>query len=437
MHRLIILLAAVLLTLTLACKAAGGLSNALQNEVGETGGTEQVEPVPEDGIWAWVSDRYGVRHRVKVTPAELEGGLTEAERETIMLRSGITGHSLVAQHPDTGLSRKVEFTHEEAADGIFTDAEIRNAFARTPGVGAQVVSTDGVVGDFVAVTTPTLTPPPTPTPALVAGFCDRSLSVQKLAAGGQFPCELINERDLLQVRQLHIDSPLKPGDLAGFNNVEAARLNISCGDWTDATFVASMLEGLPTDVYLFLEGATIPMSYTGELPVWPTNPGTSPEVEWPYTIPVERGPREWATWYMLWVVGRGIGGSPDHVAYGPSNLEGRDLHKETLLNSYDPGQRPSVLAFPDMGWPYPSFPKAEVETWPALKEQLASEMNQTAQDIADAVQSAGYGGEWQQDYDERHKLAPHRIFGLGKYNLSLLKVEVGIKPDYDMPDCPG
>ena len=39
MQRLIILLAAVLLALTLACKAAGGLSNALQNEVGETGGS--------------------------------------------------------------------------------------------------------------------------------------------------------------------------------------------------------------------------------------------------------------------------------------------------------------------------------------------------------------------------------------------------------------
>lgn len=39
MQRLIILLAAALLVLTLACKAAGGLSNALQNEVGETGGS--------------------------------------------------------------------------------------------------------------------------------------------------------------------------------------------------------------------------------------------------------------------------------------------------------------------------------------------------------------------------------------------------------------
>ena len=37
MQRLIILLAAALLALTLACKAAGGLSNALQNEMGESG----------------------------------------------------------------------------------------------------------------------------------------------------------------------------------------------------------------------------------------------------------------------------------------------------------------------------------------------------------------------------------------------------------------
>ena len=39
MQRLVILLAAALLALTLACKAAGGLSNALQNEMGETGGS--------------------------------------------------------------------------------------------------------------------------------------------------------------------------------------------------------------------------------------------------------------------------------------------------------------------------------------------------------------------------------------------------------------
>ena len=39
MQRLIILLAAALLALTLACKAAGGLGNAIQNEMGETGGS--------------------------------------------------------------------------------------------------------------------------------------------------------------------------------------------------------------------------------------------------------------------------------------------------------------------------------------------------------------------------------------------------------------
>ena len=46
MQRLIILLAAALLALTLACEAAGGLNNALRNEMGETGGTVTPTPTP-------------------------------------------------------------------------------------------------------------------------------------------------------------------------------------------------------------------------------------------------------------------------------------------------------------------------------------------------------------------------------------------------------
>ena len=44
MQRLIILLAAAVLALTLACEAAGGLGNALQNEAGETGGSDTQVP---------------------------------------------------------------------------------------------------------------------------------------------------------------------------------------------------------------------------------------------------------------------------------------------------------------------------------------------------------------------------------------------------------
>lgn len=152
MQRLIILLAAALLTLTLACEAAGGIGNALRNEMGETGRTERVgldtvedyeqavleagKSVPadltyEDGVWTWLSDRYGVEHEVMVTPAELERDLTAAERDTILLRSGITGHTALAIHPDTGEYEVVNFTHSEMADGVVTAEEIRNAFVRS------------------------------------------------------------------------------------------------------------------------------------------------------------------------------------------------------------------------------------------------------------------------------------------------------------------
>ena len=52
MQRLIILLAAALLALTLACEAAGGIGNALQNEAGETGGSDT--PVPTATPWVQI-----------------------------------------------------------------------------------------------------------------------------------------------------------------------------------------------------------------------------------------------------------------------------------------------------------------------------------------------------------------------------------------------
>ena len=133
MQRLIILLAAVLLALTLACEGEAELDTVADYEqaVLEAGKSVPADLTYEDGVWTWLSDRYGVEHEVMVTPAELERDLTAAERDTILLRSGITGHTALAIHPDTGEYEVVNFTHSEMADGVVTAEEIRNAFVRS------------------------------------------------------------------------------------------------------------------------------------------------------------------------------------------------------------------------------------------------------------------------------------------------------------------
>ena len=133
MQRLIILLAAALLALTLACEGEAELDTVADYEqaVLDAGRSVPADLTYEDGVWTWLSDRYGVEHEVMVTPAELERDLTEAERDTILLRSGITGHTALAIHPDTGEYEVVNFTHSEMADGVVTAEEIRNAFVRS------------------------------------------------------------------------------------------------------------------------------------------------------------------------------------------------------------------------------------------------------------------------------------------------------------------
>ena len=111
--------------------------------------------------------------------------------------------------------------------------------------------------DMAAMPTPapaaTVAPTPTPAPTRPAGetgICYRTPEVQRwiIRRLGIQSCRLITEPELFRITDAFTDPViLKPGDLAGFANVPQVSIAGYCGDWTDADFVAGVLDGLNPD----------------------------------------------------------------------------------------------------------------------------------------------------------------------------------------------
>lgn len=117
--------------------------------------------------------------------------------------------------------------------------------------------------DMAAMPTPapaaTVAPTPSPAPTRPAGetgICYRTPEVQKwiIQKLQIHSCRLITEPELYRITD-SISGQFHPGDLSGLANVPSVAISGYCGDWTDAAFVAGVLDGLNPDAVISVAAA--------------------------------------------------------------------------------------------------------------------------------------------------------------------------------------